>query len=239
MAGCGRGLDIRTQQVGPWYSEVDRFLVANEGKPSRERLTLIRIYEEVLSLGYEGSDDAIRRYAKTWSKARGSAEAEAYVPLYYAPGEAYQLDWCHKVVLIGGVTTTVKVARVRLCHSRLMFARAYSRQNFSMLASCPYTSASISAKVRITRWATTCQRKTDIKSLDRINRIRLRNKVSWPALGNSAEDYPQHSASLAKPAMNAQSTRRRKFSNSSKSGLAPTPKPLPGMTPSPCHPSVT
>jgi hypothetical protein len=32
-------------RIGPWQSEVDRFLVANEGKPSRERLTLIRIYE--------------------------------------------------------------------------------------------------------------------------------------------------------------------------------------------------
>ena len=80
-------------RIGPWRSEVDRFLVANEGKPARERLTLIRIYEEVRSLGYEGSYDAIRRYAKTWSKARGSAAAEAYVPLHYAPGEAYPVRW--------------------------------------------------------------------------------------------------------------------------------------------------
>ena len=29
-------------RIGPWQAEVDRFLVANEGKPSRERLTLIR-----------------------------------------------------------------------------------------------------------------------------------------------------------------------------------------------------
>jgi hypothetical protein len=25
--------------------------------------------------------------------------AEAYVPLYYAPGEAYQFDWSHEVGL--------------------------------------------------------------------------------------------------------------------------------------------
>ena len=52
-------------RIGPWQSEVDRFLVADEGKPSRERLTLIRIYEKVRSLGYEGSYDAIRCHAKT------------------------------------------------------------------------------------------------------------------------------------------------------------------------------
>jgi hypothetical protein len=36
------------------------------------------------------------------------------VPLSFDPGEAYQFDWSHEVVLIDGVTTTVKVAHVRL-----------------------------------------------------------------------------------------------------------------------------
>ena len=112
-------------KIGPWVEHVDRFLQANEGKASRERLTLIRIYEEVRALGYDGSYDAVRRYAKTWAKARGSVTADAYVPLYYAPGEAYQFDWSHEIVLINGVTVTVKVkvAHVRLCHSRMMPSR--------------------------------------------------------------------------------------------------------------------
>jgi transposase len=120
-------------KIGPWVEHVDRFLQANEGKAARERLTLIRIYEEVRALGYAGSYDAVRRYAKTWAKARGSATADAYVPLYYAPGEAYQFDWSHEIVLINGVTVTVKVAHVRLCHSRMMFARAYMRESQEMV----------------------------------------------------------------------------------------------------------
>ena len=120
-------------KIGPWVEHVDRFLLANEGKAARERLTLIRIYEEVRALGYDGSYDAVRRYAKTWAKARGSVTADAYVPLYYAPGEAYQFDWSHEIVLIGGVTVTVKVAHVRLCHSRMMFARAYMRESQEMV----------------------------------------------------------------------------------------------------------
>jgi len=59
--------------------------------------------------------------------------AEAYVPLSYAPGEAYQFDWSHEVVLISGVTVTVKVAHVRLCHSRMMCARAYMRESQEMV----------------------------------------------------------------------------------------------------------
>jgi transposase len=87
----------------------------------------IRVFEALRGLGYEGSYDAVRRYAKKWRVERGAATAEAYVPLSFAPGEAYQFDWSHEIVLINGTTVTVKVAHVRLCHSRMLFVRAYAR----------------------------------------------------------------------------------------------------------------
>ena len=120
-------------RIGPWQEKLDELLLGNANKPSRERLTLIRIYEELRAIGYEGGYDAVRRYARAWSKCRGAVTAEAYVPLYYAPGEAYQFDWSHEVVLIAGVTVTVKVAHVRLCHSRMMFVRAYLRESQEMV----------------------------------------------------------------------------------------------------------
>ena len=82
-------------RIGPWQEQLDRFLAANVGKPSRERLTLIRIFEELRALGYEGGYDAVRRFARNWSQNRRAAAAEAYVPLSYDPGEAYQFDWSH------------------------------------------------------------------------------------------------------------------------------------------------
>ena len=33
------------------------------GIPGRERLTLVRVYEELRNQGYDGSYDAVRRYA--------------------------------------------------------------------------------------------------------------------------------------------------------------------------------
>ncbi len=75
--------------------------------------------------GGAGGYDTVRRYARTWAKERGSVTAQAYMPLYYAPGEAYQFDWSHEIVVLNGVTTTVKVAHIRLCHSRMMYVRAY------------------------------------------------------------------------------------------------------------------
>ncbi|MGA7262400.1 MAG: IS21 family transposase, partial [Stellaceae bacterium] len=97
-------------RIDPWREQLDGLLLENEGKPVRERLTRIRIFEEPRALGYEGSYDAIRRYAKRWRTGRGAVTAEAFVPLSFAPGEAYQFDWSHEVVLINGTTVTVKVA---------------------------------------------------------------------------------------------------------------------------------
>ena len=67
------------------------------------------------------------------ARSAAHATAAAYVPLSFAPGEAYQFDWSHEVVLLNGVTVTVKVAHVRLCHSRMLFVRAYPRETQEMV----------------------------------------------------------------------------------------------------------
>ena len=55
------------------------------------------------------------------------------MPLVFAPGEASQFDWSHELVVVGGVTTTVKSAHVRLCHSRMWFVRCYPRESQEMV----------------------------------------------------------------------------------------------------------
>src|SRR6202167_1897874 len=120
-------------KLGRWKGEIDRMLTKNAEASGRERLTLIRLFEELRELGYEGGYDAVRRYAKTWSREHASQTASAYVPLSFAPGEAYQFDWSHEIVVMDGATTTLKVAHVRLCHSRMMFVRAYPRETQEMV----------------------------------------------------------------------------------------------------------
>lgn len=58
------------------------------------------------SRGCEGAKvghDAVRRYARRWQRARDAQIAEAYVPLSFAPGEAYQFDWSHEVFVMMGI----------------------------------------------------------------------------------------------------------------------------------------
>lgn len=120
-------------KLGKWTAKLEELLSSNADKPARERLTLIRIFEELQGGGYEGGYDAVRRFARRWGKARGQATAAAYVPLSFAPGEAYQFDWSHEVIVLGGTTTVVKAAHLRLCHSRMPFVRIYPRETQEMV----------------------------------------------------------------------------------------------------------
>src|SRR5436190_10605816 len=116
-------------KLGRWTDELEALLTGNVAKSAREQLTLIRIFEELRGRGYGGDYDAVRRYARRWAKERGQSTAAAYVPLSFAPGEAYQFDRSHEVVLLSGTTVMVKAAHVRLCQSRMLFVRAYPRAN--------------------------------------------------------------------------------------------------------------
>jgi hypothetical protein len=68
-------------KLGAWREQLD---AANEAKPVRERLTLVRIFETLRDLGFEGGYDAVRRYAKSWRKARGRRGASLYSALLCA-----------------------------------------------------------------------------------------------------------------------------------------------------------
>jgi transposase len=95
-------------------------LAANEAKPGRERLTLIRLFEELRERGYAGGYDAVRAQAPCRCVGHTS-------------GEACQFDWSYEIVILNGVTVTVKVAHIRLCHSRMFFVRAYPRETQEMV----------------------------------------------------------------------------------------------------------
>ncbi len=82
-------------RLGRWKADLDRMLTTNAGNTTRERLTLIRLFEQLQTLGYQGGYDAVRRYARTWSREHASHTAAAFIPLSLAPGEAYQFDWSH------------------------------------------------------------------------------------------------------------------------------------------------
>jgi transposase len=120
-------------QLGAHMAALEQMLSDNAKRPKRERVTYERMFAELRLDGYAGGYDAVRRYGRAWAEREGERTAEAYVPLVFAPGEAYQFDWSHEIVILAGVPTKAKVAQVRLCHSRMPFVRAYPRESQEMV----------------------------------------------------------------------------------------------------------
>src|SRR3546814_1578397 len=71
--------------------------------------------------------------SRRWQREEAGRTATACVPLSFDPGEAYQFDWSHEVIVMAGVTTTVKVAHIRLSHSPMFFVAAYPRETQEMV----------------------------------------------------------------------------------------------------------
>ena len=121
-------------KLGPWVEELERQLKANEKKARKDRLSLLRIHEDLGALGYGGGYDAVRRYARAWRRRwRLLSQSQAFVPLSFDPGEAYQFDWSHEYARLSGVTTKVKAAHMRLCYSRMQLVQIFPRESQEMV----------------------------------------------------------------------------------------------------------
>ncbi len=123
-------------RIGPFQECLNTLLEENELRGRRERLRMTRIHDLLVREGFEGSYDAVRRYATRWKIERRKDAGDgvtAFIPLMFRPGEAYQFDWSHEDVEIAGAPMRVKVAHMRLCASRGVYVRAYPRESQEML----------------------------------------------------------------------------------------------------------
>ena len=116
------------RKLGEWIAALTEILEAEASLPKRERRSTQRLFEELRGRGYEGAHDSVHRFAKTWREERARAPTHAFVPLSFAPGEAYQFDWSHETITLQGLPLMIKAAHMKLSHSRMPFVRAYFRE---------------------------------------------------------------------------------------------------------------
>ena len=107
-------------KLGHYEALLEALLLSNHQTPRYDRLNFLKMFELLRDDGYHGGYDTVRRYALLWQQHHGHSQ-DAFIPLHFKPGEAYQFDWSHETVVLGGITQTVKVAHVRLCNSRMRF----------------------------------------------------------------------------------------------------------------------
>ena len=118
----------RAPKLGEWVEVLTEILEKEARLPRRERRSTQRLFEELRGRGYDGAHDSVHRFAKAWRNERARVPVRAFVPLSFAPGEAYQFDWSHETITLQGLPLTIKAAHMKLSHSRMPFVRAYFRE---------------------------------------------------------------------------------------------------------------
>lgn len=120
-------------QLGKYVERLESLLKDDWERPKKRRFTASRLFELLQSEGYCGGYDSIQRYIKKWRTSHGKTSTSAFIPLHFESGDAYQFDWSHESVILGGVAQVVKVAHFRLSHSRQSFIAAYPRESLEMV----------------------------------------------------------------------------------------------------------
>ena len=121
-------------QLGPWCGRLDEWLRGDGLLPKTRRRTARRLFECLQAEGYAGAYDSVQRHVRQWKIEAGRATStKAFVPLFFASGDVAQFDWSYEHVVLGGTTTTIKLAHFRLAYSRQMFVVAYPREAQEMV----------------------------------------------------------------------------------------------------------
>ncbi len=124
---------VHRPQLGPFVDVLIALLEHNQGLPTKQRRTAQSLYEALQSEGYRGAYDSVRRFVKAWRAEHQGTPTDAYIPLVFESGEAFQFDWSHEKIIVAGAMTDVKVAHIRLCHSRMFLTVAYLRESQEMV----------------------------------------------------------------------------------------------------------
>jgi len=82
-------------KLGEWVAVLTEILEQEAKLFRRERRSTQRLFEELRGRGYDGAHDSVHRFVKAWRDERARIPVRAYVPMSFAPGEAYQFDWSH------------------------------------------------------------------------------------------------------------------------------------------------
>jgi transposase len=127
----------RREVPGKLAPHVDALLAALKAdaqRPKRERRTVKALHAELQAGGYTGGYTRLTDYVRAWRMKQGaSISTNAFVPLAFELGEAFQFDWSEEGLVVGGIYRRLQVAHMKLCASRAFWLVAYPNQGHEML----------------------------------------------------------------------------------------------------------
>jgi hypothetical protein len=94
-------------------------LKADAHRPRHERRTARALHAQIRSEGYAGGYSRVTDFVRAWRLGEGhSASSNAFVPLVFELGEAFQFDWSEEGLVVGGIYYRMQVSHLKLCASR-------------------------------------------------------------------------------------------------------------------------
>ncbi|HDR9102460.1 TPA: IS21 family transposase [Burkholderia vietnamiensis] len=120
--------------VDEWAGQLEEWLRTDSHRPKRDRRTARFMFEAIRAQGFSGSYTRVSEFARRWREQQTQApRRQAYVPLAFELGEAFQFDWSCEYVFVGGLRRRLEVAHVKLNASRAFWLVAYPTQSHEML----------------------------------------------------------------------------------------------------------
>ena len=134
--GCARA-DARTRLSCPSRSQHPRSLQGTAGQLASGRQPPPQagpthrqgIVPVAAGTGLSGRLRAGGHFCQAMARSRWRSPArQAFIPLRFAPGEAFQFDWSCEYAIIAGIRRRLEVAHIKLAHSRAFLVVAYPRK---------------------------------------------------------------------------------------------------------------
>jgi transposase len=130
-------LPDRPSKLDPYAEKLSSWLRREASRPRKQRRAVKQLYGDLVCLGYDGSYNRVAAFARAWEeeckRLQQTAGRGTFVPLAFAPGEAFQFDWSEDFAVVRGVRVKLQAAHFKLCYSRAFIVRAYLLQTHEML----------------------------------------------------------------------------------------------------------
>ena len=124
-------------KLDDYADKLRAWLKTEASKGRKQKRSIKQLYRDLVQLGFTGSYDRVVAFACRWRQEQQelarTASRGTFIPLTFAPGEAFQFDWSEDWAMIGGERTKLQIAQFKLSHSRAFFLRAYPLQTHEML----------------------------------------------------------------------------------------------------------
>ena len=123
-----------TTKLASFHEMLTLALKADAHRPAHARRTAKALFSEIKAAGYTGCYSRVTDFIREWRASEGRSSAKnAFVPLTFALGEAFQFDWSEEGLVVGGIYYRMQVSHMKLCASRAFWLVAYPSQGHEML----------------------------------------------------------------------------------------------------------